>query len=205
MRRDSGRLFDGLGTGHVNDLNHGNPGQSILQVAMCADSEMIADLDRIRPAETLLLDDVGNPLSRSQQEWSNRRWDSRGNLCDLIIADDAWPARHVRNQAERGCSALDGQSRFVDTADAADFYSWRARRSNEISSVFPLCTSVYSVVKKVFTTEDTGVHRGLLAVGNPDILYLRGVFKKPATLGQFGVEPVDSAAFVRPNLLQIAD
>ena len=59
MRRDLGRLLDGLGAGYVDDLNDGNPGQSILQIAMRADGEMIADLDRIRPAEALLLDDVG--------------------------------------------------------------------------------------------------------------------------------------------------
>jgi hypothetical protein len=34
----------------------------------------------------------------------------------------------VGNQAQRGCSALDGQSRFVDAGDAADFYSGRALR-----------------------------------------------------------------------------
>ena len=127
MRRDSRGLLNGFGSDHVNDLNDGNPGQSILQLAMRAQTEMIADLDRIGPAETLLLDDVGNLLSRSQEECSDRRWDGRGNLGDPLIADDAGPARHVRNQAQRGRSTLDGQSRFVDTADAADFYSWRAR------------------------------------------------------------------------------
>ena len=62
---------------------------------MRADNEMIADLDRIRAAEALLLDDVGNLLSRSQQECSDRGWDARGDLCDPLIADDARPARHV--------------------------------------------------------------------------------------------------------------
>src|SRR5713101_6396249 len=51
----------------------------------------------------------------------------------------------------------------------------------------PPVTSVYSVVKKVFTTEGTGVHRGLFAVWNPDVLDLGGVLKKPATLGELGV------------------
>ena len=136
MRRHTRGLLDGLGTGHVNDLNDRYPGQSILQVAMHTDSEMIADLDSIRPAEALLLDDVGDPLSRGQQECSDRRWDGRGNLRDPLIADDARSARHVRNQAQCGRSTLDGQSRFVNTADAADLYSWRACGSNEISSVF---------------------------------------------------------------------
>ena len=94
MGRDSGCLLDGFGTGHVNDLNYGDPGQSILQIAMRADSEMVADLDRIRPAETLLLDDVGDPLSRSQQECSDGRRNGRRNLPDPLIADDARPARH---------------------------------------------------------------------------------------------------------------
>ena len=95
MRRQERGLLDGLGTGHMNDLHHGNAGQSVFQVAMRADSEMIADLDGIGPAETLLLDDVGNPLSRSQQECSDRRWDSRGNFCDPLIADDAGAAWHA--------------------------------------------------------------------------------------------------------------
>jgi len=174
---------------------------------MRADGEMIADLDRVRPAKALLLDDLGNPLSRSQQECSDRRWDGRGNLGDPLIADDAGPARHVRNQAQRGRSTLDGQSRFVDTADAADFYSWRASRSNEISPVF---VSVYLCVlcggKRSLPQSAQGYTEELLfAVRNPDVLHLGGVLKKPATLSQFGVEPVDGAAFVRPNLLQIAD
>ena len=95
MRRYERGLLDGLGTGHMNDLNDGNPRQCILQVAVRAVSEMIADLDRIRTAETLLLDDLGNPLPRSQQKCSDRRWDSRGNFCDPLIADDARPAWHV--------------------------------------------------------------------------------------------------------------
>ena len=95
MRRESGRLFDGLGTSHVDDLNHGDPRQSFFQVAMRAVNEMVAELNRIRPAEPLLLDDLGNPLPRGQQECSNRRWDGRGNFCDPLIADDARPARHV--------------------------------------------------------------------------------------------------------------
>jgi hypothetical protein len=62
---------------------------------MRSESEMIADLDRIRAAETLLLDDIGNPLSRSQQECPDGGWNGRGNLCDPCIADNARPARHV--------------------------------------------------------------------------------------------------------------
>lgn len=62
---------------------------------MRAVSEMIADLDRIRPAESLLLDDVDDPLPRCQQKCCDGRWDVRGNLHDLFIADDARAARHV--------------------------------------------------------------------------------------------------------------
>src|SRR5258706_3602997 len=171
---------------------------------MCAESEMIADLDRIRPAEALLLDDSGNSLARGQQECSDGRRDGRSNLCDPLVADDARPARHLRDKTQRRCPALDGQSRFVDTADAADFYSGSARRSNEISPVFSPVHPCGLCGEKVFTTEDTGVHRGLLAVRNPDVLYLGGMLKKPASLSEFGVEPVDGATFVCPDLLQIA-
>jgi len=44
----------------------------------------------------------------------------------------------------------------------------------------------------------------LLAVGNPDVFYLGGMLQEPASLGQFRIEPIDGAAFVCPNLLQIA-
>src|SRR5260221_4190572 len=173
---------------------------------MCAESEMIADLDRIRPAEALLLDDLGNALSRSQQECPDGRWDGRGNLCDSLIVDDARPARHLRDQTQRRCSTLDGKSRFVNTADAADFYSGSARGSNEISSVFfsvypcVLCGKERSLPQRAprYTEEF------LLAIRNPDVLHLGGVLKKPASLSELGVEPVDSATFVCPDLLQIA-
>ena len=64
----------------MDHLHHGNSRQCILQIAMCADGEMIADLDRVRPAEALLLDDVGNPLPRSQQEGRDSGWNGGGNL-----------------------------------------------------------------------------------------------------------------------------
>src|SRR5258708_20132582 len=119
---------------------------------MCAVSEMIADLDRIRPAEALMLDDGGNSLARGQQECSDRRWYGRGNLCDPLVADDARPARHLRDKTQRRCPALDGQSRFVDTADAADFYSESPRRSNEISPMFSPLHPLALCVNKAFTT-----------------------------------------------------
>jgi hypothetical protein len=46
----------------VDNLNEGNSGQGLLQIAMRTEEEMIAELDRIRPAEALLLDDVGYSL-----------------------------------------------------------------------------------------------------------------------------------------------
>src|SRR5258708_36250397 len=174
---------------------------------MCAESEMIADLDRIRPAEALLLDDSGNSLARGQQECSDGRRDGRSNLCDPLVADDARPARHLRDKTQRRCPALDGQSRLVDTADAADFYSGSARRSNEISPVF---SSVHLGVlrgEKRSLPQRTPryTEEFLFAVRNPDVLHLGGVLQKPASLSQLGVEPVDGAAFVCPKLLQIAD
>ena len=45
----------------------------------------------------------------------------------LLIADDARSARHVRDQAKGGGSAVDGESGFFDAGDAADFYSGSAR------------------------------------------------------------------------------
>src|SRR5260370_20411575 len=56
---------------------------------------------------------------------------------------------------------------------------------------FPLCSPVTSVLhgeKSLYRG-----HRGLLAIGNPDVLHLGSVFKKPAALSQLGVEPVDSS------------
>ena len=43
-------------------------------------------------------------------------------------------------------------------------------------------------------------HDPLFAVRNPDVLHLRGVFEKPASLSESGIEPVDLPAFVRPDL-----
>ena len=45
----------------------------------------------------------------------------------------------------------------------------------------------------------------LFAVGNPDIFHLRGVLQKPASFRDSRIEPVDRAAFVGPDLLQISD
>ena len=95
MRGYPHSFVDGLGTGHVHDLNDRNSGQGVLQVAMRADGEMVADLDRIGPAEALLLDDVGHALPRRQQERPDRGWNRRGNLCNLFVADDAGAARHM--------------------------------------------------------------------------------------------------------------
>ena len=46
-----------------------------------------------------------------------------------------------------------------------------------------------------------GDSKRLLAVGNPDVLYLNGVIQEPAAFALFGVEPVDGAAFVGEHLL----
>jgi hypothetical protein len=44
-----------------------------------------------------------------------------------------------------------------------------------------------------------------LAVGDPDVFYLVRVMEKPAALALVGVEPVNGAAFVGEDLLQVAD
>ena len=79
---------------------------------MRAVSEMVADLDGVRPAEALLLDDLVYALPRSKQERSDSGRNGRGNLGNLFIADDARPARHVRHQAQ-------GRTRPHSTAIAA--------------------------------------------------------------------------------------
>ena len=80
MRRDPSGLLDGLGAGHMDDLNDGNSRQSVFQIAMRALDEMIAELDGIRSTEALLLDDVGDSLSRGQQECPDGRWNGCGNF-----------------------------------------------------------------------------------------------------------------------------
>jgi len=62
MGRHARSFLYGLGAGYVDNLNEGNSGQGLLQIAMRTEEEMIAELDRIRPAEALLLDDVGYSL-----------------------------------------------------------------------------------------------------------------------------------------------
>jgi len=44
----------------------------------------------------------------------------------------------------------------------------------------------------------------LLPIGDPDILHLGGVFKKPSALPLLHVEPVNGAAFIGKDLLQIS-
>src|SRR5438477_2349106 len=44
----------------------------------------------------------------------------------------------------------------------------------------------------------------LLAVRNPDVLHLGGMLEKPSTLALVHVEPVNGAAFVGKDLLQIS-
>src|SRR5579859_1713050 len=44
----------------------------------------------------------------------------------------------------------------------------------------------------------------LFAVGNPDVLHLRGMLEEPASFRQFRVEPVDDATLICPDLLEVA-
>src|SRR6266852_2322558 len=99
MRRHPRGLLDRLGTSHMYDLDDGNPRQCVLQIAMRALGETIADLDRIRAAEVLLLDDDVDASPRSQKKCPDRRWNGRGDLGDELIVDDAGPARHTGYQA----------------------------------------------------------------------------------------------------------
>jgi hypothetical protein len=82
----------------------------------------------------LLFDNAANLLPGRQKERPNRGWDGCGNPGNPFIADDPRATRHLGNQAQRGRSALDGQSCFVDAADAADFYSRGVRRFHEVFS-----------------------------------------------------------------------
>jgi len=69
--------------------------ESLLQLAMRTDSKVVANLDCIGAAETLLLDDIGDRLPRSQQECPDRRRNSCRNLSNKLIADDTRSARHM--------------------------------------------------------------------------------------------------------------
>src|ERR1022692_619995 len=74
----------------------------------------------------------------------------------------------------------------------------------------PPCSSVSSVVEIFLRLRDAHKYQGrgsqssLFAVGNPDVLDLCGVLQEPAALGNFRIEPVDGAALVGENLLQVA-
>src|SRR5215467_15247119 len=46
--------------------------------------------------------------------------------------------------------------------------------------------------------------RASLAVRHPNVLHLSRVFEEPAAFRLFRVEPIDDAAFIGPDLLQIA-
>src|SRR6266446_5244894 len=62
----------------------------------------------------------------------------------------------------------------------------------------------FSVEQSKPVTADWQPLEELLAVGNPDVLYLNGMLEEPAAFALFGIEPVDLAAFVRKRLLQIS-
>jgi hypothetical protein len=63
VRQDAHGFFDRLGAGYVEDLYDFDAGKTILQIAMRANGEMIANLNRIGATEVLLLDDAGNALA----------------------------------------------------------------------------------------------------------------------------------------------
>ena len=70
--------------------------------------------------------------------------------------------------------------------------------ANAASSTLPM--------QQIFTRGVTvALMQPLFAVGNPDVLDQGRVLKKPASLGNFGIEPVNRAALIRENLFQIAD
>jgi len=80
MRGDVDRFLDGLGAGHMDNLNDRNPGQGVFQIVVRADSEMVADLYGVRAAEALLLNDLADALSGGQQKCSDGRWHYRRDL-----------------------------------------------------------------------------------------------------------------------------
>src|SRR2546430_17567015 len=45
----------------------------------------------------------------------------------------------------------------------------------------------------------------LFSVRNPDVLHLNGVLEEEMAFALFGGEPIESTAFVGPNLFQVAD
>src|SRR5262249_53205739 len=53
-------------------------------------------------------------------------------------------------------------------------------------------------------TSNPPTKMGSFAVGDPDVLHLGGMFEKPAAFRLFGFEPVNRAAFVGKNLLEIS-
>src|ERR1044071_5550831 len=72
-------------------------------------------------AAPLLRADLLGVLAAREEKRRDRRRHLGGDLRDALPRDHARPARHLRDEAERGRAGVDGEARFVDGGDAADF------------------------------------------------------------------------------------
>src|ERR1700688_4157009 len=125
---------------------------------MRALSEAIANLNRVRAAHALLLHYAGDALARRKQECTDGRRNSCSNPSDNLVANDPGPAWHVRNQTQRGGSVINGEGCFVDTGDAADFYSRGVGGIHALPWI--LLIPVSSVEKNLYHRGHGGLHRG---------------------------------------------
>jgi len=118
---DGGSLFDGFGTGDMDDLDDFDSGESGFEVAVRAVGEVIDDLNCVGAADAMLGDDFVDGLAAGEKEGADGRRDGCGDFGDEFIRDDSGAAWHVGNEAERGSSGGDGEGGFFFAAHAADF------------------------------------------------------------------------------------
>ena len=124
----------------------------------------------------MLSDDFCSVLLAGEKKGANGRRNDGCDLRNAVFANDSRTAGHLRNEPNGGSTACNCQFRLFYALDATDFYP---------------------------VLED-GPHLELLAVWNPDVLYLGGMFEKPTALALLHIEPINRSAFVGKHLLEVS-
>src|SRR5690242_19820382 len=137
------------------------------------------------------------PEERRSQIWMQLVRQAR---CCLTISSTSW--RDVRRKVAIGGgteAAISVINSSLITPGPLGIFE--TRPSAEAPSAMACSASSLLAIQQIFTRgRSVRSMLLLLAVGDPDVFYLRRVLEIPAALGLSAVEPVDRTAFVRENL-----